>query len=266
MIIDSHAHIFPVSIAEKAVAGIGDFYGIKMNKSGDVKKLALECKKNRICKSLVTSTATKKQQVRPINLFLKNSQEENPLFFAFGTLSPEMTKKETDEEIEWMIENNLRGIKLHPDFQKTKADDPAMVYIAKRAAGKLPVLIHAGDSRFDYSNPDRIRGLLEKSPPKLCLIAAHLGGYTRWQEALAKLPVYENLYVDSSSSLYFLGKNDAVSIMEGYGYDRVLFGSDFPMWDQGEEIKRIKSLGLDAEKEEKIFYKNAKKLFNLTDA
>ena len=71
-IIDSHAHIYPAKIAEKATVAIGDFYDIKMEMpAGTSERLIEEGTKAGISKFVVHSCATKAQQVRSINEFIK---------------------------------------------------------------------------------------------------------------------------------------------------------------------------------------------------
>ena len=48
-----------------------------------------------------------------------------------------------------------------------------------------------------------------------------------------------------------------------YGEDRVLFGTDYPMWTGENEVPRLLSLGLSDEAYRKIFSENAIKLLGL---
>lgn len=260
-IIDCHTHVFPAKIAQRAVQAIGDFYDIPMTRTGAMNELYTEAKQAGVEKILITSTATKSEQVRPINDFLKISQDEYEGFFAFGTLFPEMPERDMEAEIERMVEMGMYGVKLHPDFQNIKADSDGMKRIARLVAGKLPVLIHAGDSRYDFSNPDRIRNLIESAPPEFILIAAHFGGYSVWDDASTKLVGYDNLYVDTCSSLEFLEPARALELIELYGEDKVLFGTDYPMWNYKDELARIERLGIAPDKLKKILYSNAENLF-----
>jgi predicted TIM-barrel fold metal-dependent hydrolase len=260
-VIDCHTHVFPPKIAKKAVLAIGDFYGIPMTHTGSMKELCAESKKYGLEKMLITSTATKSEQVTAINDFLKDSQDAHDTLFAFGTLFPGMDDYSMDAEIDRIIQMGLYGVKLHPDFQRVKADSDGMKRIARQVAGRLPVLIHAGDPRYDFSNPDRIRALVESAPPDFTLIAAHFGGYRVWDEAAAKLTGYDNLYVDTCSSLEFLEPARAVELIGLYGEDRVLFGTDYPMWNYDGELARVERLGLSPAVLKKILYSNAKKLF-----
>lgn len=260
-IIDCHTHVFPEKIARKAVDSIGEFYGIEMTRTGSMTELYDEAQSFGVSKMLITATATKNEQVRSINDFLYESQNKYEGFFAFGTLFPEMSRYEMETEIERLIQMGFYGVKLHPDFQCTPADSDGMKLIARLASGKLPVLIHAGDSRYDYSNPDRIRNLIESAPPEFTLIAAHLGGYSVWDEAALKLTGFDNLYVDTCSSLYFLEPERVIELINIYGEDKVLFGTDYPMWNYADEFEMITRLKLSPVIQRKILYENANSLF-----
>ena len=99
--------------------------------------------------------------------------------------------------------------------------------------------------------------------PKLICVCAHLGGWSEWAEAAETLSVYENAYVDTSSSLYALDRGEATRIIRCYSRDRVLFGTDFPMWNPSEELERFLALGLSGDEQEKILRKNAEDLLRL---
>ena len=94
-----------------------------------------------------------------------------------------------------------------------------------------------------------------KEVPNLQLICAHLGGWTTWERAAAEL-IGADVWVDTSSSLYALDAPTAVSIIRGYGVERVLFGSDYPMWTPGEEVARFLRLPLTDDEREKILWGN----------
>ena len=55
-------------------------------------------------------------------------------------------------------------------------------------------------------------------------------------------------------------KEKALKMIEAHGYEKYLFGSDYPMWDHQDELKRFDSLKLNEEKREAILYKNAERL------
>ena len=72
MIIDSHTHIYPTKIAEKATDAIGKFYDIKMEMpAGTAERLIEDGLEAGVDKFVVHSVATTPHQVRAINTFLK---------------------------------------------------------------------------------------------------------------------------------------------------------------------------------------------------
>ena len=72
-----------------------------------------------------------------------------------------------------------------------------------------------------------------------------------------------NFYVDCSSSFYYLKPETAKQIIREYGAEKVLFGTDYPMWSQRQEIEYFLSLSLDTNEINSILNINAKKIFGL---
>jgi hypothetical protein len=91
--------------------------------------------------------------------------------------------------------------------------------------------------------------------PGLDIIAAHFGGYSEWDEAENHL-AGRRIWVDTSSSLAFIEPERAVRLIEAFGADRVIFGTDYPMWDAREELERFYRLNLSPKQQEMILYKN----------
>ena len=100
--------------------------------------------------------------------------------------------------------------------------------------------------------------------PRLPVIGAHIGGYTIWQEAARQLAGrFENLWVDCSSSFFAMDVAAGRALIDAYGADRVLFGTDYPMWVPQHELARLRGMHLAPETERKILYDNAAALFGL---
>ncbi len=265
-IIDSHCHIFPEKIAQKATDSIDSFYQISesgvINGCGFVgtaKTLIKQCDASGVAKCLVTSVATTPHHAQSINTFIAKEVELFPeRFIGFGSLHPE--SESLEEDAQHLSELGLKGVKLHPDIQNFKVDDPRVIRIFDICNQKsLPVLLHTGDSRFDNSNPNRVEKIL-KMFPDLIIIGAHLGGWSVWEEATEKLYKYENFYVDTCSSFYALKREVAKRIIETYGTKKVIFGTDFPMWKQKDELDYLFSLGFNDEELQDILYNNLSKL------
>ena len=261
-IVDCHCHIYPDNIAEKASQGISMFYDMPVRYVGSVGNARRLADEAGITKSIVFSVATKPTQTRAINEFIASAvSQSGGRFVGFGTAHPDSEDIRTD--IEHLVSLGLRGVKLHPDTQGFKIDDYRCLKIYEICEEmSLPILMHTGDSRFDFSNPNRLKPVLEIFTG-LTMIGAHLGGYSVWKEACRELSGFENLYVDCSSSLYAMPPEEGARIIRSYGADRVLFGTDFPMWNPSVELERLYAVGLDEEELENILWKNANRLFKL---
>lgn len=252
-IFNMHAHIFPAKIADKAVESIGDFYDLAMHCQGTAEKLIEDGNTIGVEKYLVCSTATTAHQVESINNFVAKETTLHPELIGFGSLHPEYL--DIEKEIERIESLGLRGIKLHPDFQKFNIDDESVFPIYEAAEGRLPILFHTGDSRYEFSRPHRLLRVLDRFP-KLTAIAAHLGGYERWEEAEVYFG-HPRLYIDTSSSLAFLSADRVRDIIHRHGVPRVFFGTDAPMWRHADELARFNALGLTPEERRRILWDNA---------
>ncbi len=260
-IIDAHCHIYPDKIAQKASDSTGNFYGIPSLLDGKISTLLEKGKTAGIDHFIVQSVATTPAQVSSINKFIANAvADSNGLFTGLGTLHPDSEDIEAD--VNEILQFGLKGVKLHPDIQKFKIDDYRMLKIYELCEGRLPILIHTGDSRYDYSNPNRMVPIMEIYS-NLTVIGAHFGGWSIWEEATKKLHSYENFYVDCSSSLYAITPKKAKELIMSYGTDKVLFGTDYPMWEPETELERFMEIDLTKQQREDILYNNAAKLFNI---
>ena len=260
-IIDSHCHIFPELIAERASASIAGFYDDPVCCDGSLKTLLSLGEAAGITRHVVSSSATNPHQVSHINRFISDSVRLYPdRLTGLGSLHPDSPDIQTD--VDQILSLGLAGVKVHPDFQTVAVDDPRFFRLFECCQGKLPVLCHCGDSRFRYSNPVQIKRVL-KNFPDLTLIAAHFGGWTVWRDAVAQLYDSERIRIDCSSSLFTLGRAEATAFIRFFGAERVLFGVDYPMWIPADEVARFRALCLTEEEQDLILWKNASEVFQI---
>ena len=95
-------------------------------------------------------------------------------------------------------------------------------------------------------------------------MAAHFGGWRSWTRSLAQLQPESVLY-DTSSTLGMIDRELVLRFIDKIGPDRLIFGTDFPMWSPKEELNRFFSLGLSESDQQKILYGNFMKLLGLRD-
>ena len=264
-LIDAHCHIYPDPIARKAVGGISHFYGDLPfdTYDGTQHRLVESASAAGVEHNIVFSVATTPHQVHSINTYIANEQlASGGRFTGLGTLHLDSEDQEADlDEIEAL---GLHGVKLHPDIQGFQIDEPrAMEIFAMCEDRGLPIYVHTGDKRYDNSNPNRVKNVLEAFP-KLKFVGPHLGGWSVWEDALKVLPKYDNIIVDTSSSLYELDPDTARDIIRAFGSERVMFGTDYPMWPVSAELKHMEALGLTDEEYENIYWRTCANLFDIS--
>ncbi len=260
-IIDAHTHIFPGKIEKKAVKSIGDFYDVeKMSHGGTVEELLDSGKKIGVLKYLVFSTATKEEQVESINRFIISECKKHSEMIGLGTMHADY--EDFEKEIEYLKSEKVKGIKLHPDFQHFAINDKRLYPLYDcLSENNMFVLTHSGDKRYKFSNPEKLREMALLFP-KLNFIGAHFGGWSEWEAAkeLLNLP---NVYFDTSSTFGFEGGNIAKKMLEEMDKTHFFFGTDFPMWDHEEELKRFMELNLPDKVTEDVLYNNFANFYGL---
>ena len=262
IIYDVHTHIFPDKLAEKAVGNIGGYYGIHMQCPGTAD--ALEANLNELpnIKFIVSSAALKEESMKAGNDFLLGEAEKRSSFIPFSSFFPFMSVSDAEKELLRVKEKGSKGIKLHPDFQKFNIEDPHVIEIYKICLQlELPILFHVGDINTDYSTPTRVYNVANKLP-ELKIIAAHLCGYSVWDEA-ERVLIGTNVYTETSDALLCLEPERVVELIRKHGVDKVMFGSDYPLAAPADIFRQFDTLTLTEDEKEKIYRKNAEKLFIL---
>ena len=113
-------------------------------------------------------------------------------------------------------------------------------------------------------------GVMERHPD-LTLIMSHTGGALPYQSGRidknggrARLPQLPSTYLKrmftDTVSPHTLGLKFAI---EYYGIDYVMYGTDYPCWDPATALKLIAALNLSQQDQEKLFYKNARRILRL---
>ena len=259
-IIDFHTHIYPEPIAAKAAQSIRDFYQLRdVEQPGTVAQLLSRGRAAGISRYVVLPVAMKPAQTASINDFILSQVALHPEFIGFGTVHA-ATENMTDE-VQRIMDLGLKGLKMHPDFQLFVIGDPRLFPMYEMIQGKLPVIYHMGDPRYDFSHPKRLRHVLDLFP-KLQVVAAHFGGYSMYETGCEYLKDTD-CFFDISSSMMFMPEGVPETYIRKYGAERMVFGSDFPLWDPVQEVKRFMDLKLTEDEREQIAHKTAENLLNI---
>ena len=259
-IIDIHTHIYPDRIARKATDSVRDFYHIDgHNMDGTVDMLLRQGSQAGISQYVVLPVSNAANRVHSINEFILEQTRIHDNFIGFGTVHADMDAPL--EEVDWILSNGLRGIKMHPDSQRFPIDDPRLFPVYDMIEGRIPVLLHMGDPRYNYSHPVRLRKVIEAFP-KLEVIAAHFGGYSMFSTAQELLWDTDCIF-DISSAMMFMERGEAERYINNYGAERMAYGTDYPLWDPVKEVARFQSLDLTDDQFDQIAHKTAERILKI---
>ena len=186
MIIDFHTHTFPEKIAAQAIDKLSDNSGSKPYTNGMMNGLLSSMKKAGIDIAVVLPVATSPTQYETINrvAILTNEDTDKTGVLSFGGIHPD--NENYKDILTSLKENGVKGIKLHPVYQRVNFDDIRMERIVDKASELgLITLVHSGyDIGFpgsDEAVPKRIANVLKDVRPEK-LVLAHMGGWNCYDE------------------------------------------------------------------------------------
>lgn len=240
-IIDIHTHIYPATLARRAMAPAG-------RENDPYEKLPLSenllsrMREEDVALSVVSHVVTKPRNQRDVNRFAAEIRRSNLL--SFGGFHPDCDNPM--EELEILKDMRMAGVKFHPPFQMFSMTDPKYREIFKRInALGFPVLIHCGEAREPKPGIDLFpSGVLKIIDcfSDVPVILAHMGGRSEdpaEEKILLKMP--ENVFLDTAMSAEYQAPEEFERLAAAYGPERVLFGSDFPYGTQKGAIAYIKN-------------------------
>ena len=258
--IDFHCHVYPDAIAPRAADSIRKFYHLGDDyMDGRVETLLKYGTQAGVEKFVLLPVSLRPTNTRHINDFIIEEVAKQPRFFGYGTIHAGM--QDLCEEVEYIMDHGLLGIKMHTDCQVFPIDDPRLFPVYDMVQDKLPILFHMGDQRYNYSHPARLRKVLDLFP-KLQVIAAHFGGYSMYDTAAEELKG-KDCYFDVSSSLMFMEEGVAESYINRHGAERFVYGSDYPMWNPVVEMERFLRLKLTDSQKEQIAHITAENILGI---
>ena len=260
-VFDIHVHIYPDGIAEKAVRSIGDFYGgMQPQGNGLLSDCIRRMDEAGVERFAAHSVALSPHNVESINRFIMEIRSRHPdRIVPFAAIHPDM--EDMQAAVDGIVAQGFRGIKIHPDIQRFQVDGERAAPMVEAIAGRLPLLIHCGDPRFDNDGPQRILNLRRRFP-RQPIICAHFGGWSEWKQVNELLPG-NDLMIDTSSSLYMYPAAEAERAVRRFGAENVFYGTDYPMFTPKEELERFMRLRLSDREREDILWNNAARLFQL---
>jgi len=269
MVIDFHTHVFPEKIAKKTI----DFLAEKANGTpstdGTVLGLVENMKKGGVDLSVTLPVLTKPTQFDSVTRFAMEINQQGEFdgkkLISFAGMHPACD--DIKGKMKFLKDNGFKGVKIHPDYQGTRIDDDGYLEILSSAKDNdLIVVTHSGVD-------DGYLGEEVKCPPVLVkkvidrighskFVLGHYGAHKQWEDVLDLLCGLD-VYFDTAFTLHEINEQLFKNILDKHGEDKILFATDCPWRDMGDDVKIIKSFGLKDETLDKIFYKNAKKLLGI---
>lgn len=274
MIIDFHTHTFPDELAPKAILKLANKANLIPSSDGTITDLKRNMQKNNVDYSVILPVITNIKQTKKINdtaIYINNTESN---IISFGGIHPD--DENYKDELKRLKNNNIKGIKIHPDYQNTFFDDIKYINIIDYAFELgLMVIIHAGVD-IGYPNPvhatvNNILNVLNKLKNKGILILAHMGNWMNWEEVYDKLAGLD-IYFDTAFSigkipnredLKLLDEDLFIKIVKKHGADKILFATDSPWGYLSESIKALINFNLSDKEKNMIFGENAQKLLML---
>lgn len=221
------------------------------------------------------------------NEWLSKLQRDHDDILCFGNVhhdDPQMMG-----ELDRMFgEYRLKGMKMQPCMMLyTRLNDRRLFPAYERAqAENAPLVLHTGGDpqpgREIYGHPRDVDDIAAAFP-KLRIIMAHMGApfFGEAQEVVKK---HENVFTDLSFTIDYdesmklakrhkmtmvsgISKKEFIglagALVKGFGYERVVYGSDFPYASPKAAIKGLLELDIPDEAKEMILWKNATEILGL---
>jgi predicted TIM-barrel fold metal-dependent hydrolase len=259
VIVDCHTHVWPDAIAAKALGPAVPH--IERHGDGTERSLLATMAAAAVDRAICLGVADGPGRVDAVNRFAGSLK--TPLI-GFGSAHPSCSP---DALVESLEANGVRGVKLHPVFQRYRLDDPGLREILDTLQARFVVIAHVGEvgdkHGLGLSTPAMV-SQITRDFPRLDFIACHFGGYLALEEGedlVAGLPVF----VDTSwpPSLAGLDPGRIRRFIGKHGAERVVFGSDWPVANPASEIAAIEQLGLTTSETEAVLGGNLQRLLQL---
>ncbi len=282
MIIDFHTHTFPENLAGRAISKLAASSRARNYLDGTAGALQASMKEAGVDCSVLLPVVTRTGQQEDINrnAIEVNRHSKETGLISFGGIHPE--NEDYREILRGLSENGVKGVKIHPVFQRVAIDDIRYLRIIECASeNDMIVITHAGyDIGFpgeDFSSVSRIEKVLDIVKPRK-LVLAHMGGWDCWEEVEERI-VGRDVWLDTAFSLLPiepapgtvrgpeenppLTGEQFLRMVRRHGADRILFGTDSPWSGQKEMVAAVRGSGLDAGEQAAVLGGNGAALLGL---
>jgi len=196
-----------------------------------------------------------------------------PRILPFTSIDFSLSIEEIVRKLMLDIEKGAVGLKIHPIMQNISLKD-SKVRAAVEVYGmkKIPIISHCGINEYytkdkTYPHNPAYGDLMDfielaKDYPNYILIAGHAGGLSGGEMEILHEHCgdMENVYVDTTFRSY----SDIRKLVEYFGENRVLYGTDLPFSTHTGSIKQVeKAFPENADLRDKILYRNSAKILGI---
>jgi len=261
-ITDFHTHAFADRIFERAMNSLKAGSGIEPFHDGSLSGLTASMDQAGIWRSVVLSIATKPEQVDVIIDWSSSIASER--IVPFASVMP--TDANAARDVRRIAAAGIRGLKIHPYYQKFVIDDPVLDPFYRAVAESGLILVsHTGydvayPDREGLASPERTARMISRHPD-LCFVAAHFGGWEDW-DAVERHLIGKPVWLETSFLAEMCEREQARRMFLSHDPARLVFGSDSPWVGQAEELARLRALDLPAELLDAVLEKNASALLD----
>jgi predicted TIM-barrel fold metal-dependent hydrolase len=262
MILDTHTHAFPDSIAARAIARL-EVGNCKACHNGTISGLLRSMDAAGTDQSVICSIATKPEQFAPILRWSLSVASDR--LIPLASIHP--ADPDAVARVREVRDSGLKGIKLHPYYQDfdLAAESMNPLYEAVSASG-LIVIAHTGfDMAFPRdgrASPEKILSVTTRFP-ELRFVATHFGAWQDWA-AVENCLIGKPLMMEISLALEDLPVEVARRMILAHSPDHLLFGTDSPWGEPSEALRRLLALNLDDGLLQKILWGNAARILAIS--
>lgn len=281
MIIDFHTHVFPPEFREDRSLlfprepAFQSLYDSVQARLAGVDELLAAMDEDRVQKAVIFGFPWEDpENFRRHNDHVLEAVARNRDrligFCAFSPASPEGPK-----EAERCLEAGLSGVGELAVYGSDLCPDvagPLGEILTVCAKFDVPLLLHTNEPvghEYPGKSPMTLRGLYSfiKAYPTNRIVLAHWGGglffYRLMKREVGR--VLENVWFDTAASP-FLYRPEVYKVAgEILGFDRILFGSDYPLIRPGRYLAEMSVAGISGENLLKVTGRNAAELLRLEE-
>ena len=279
MIIDFHAHIFPPFFTEKRSALFIDepafesIYRSPQARAVEVGELLRSMDEEGVDKSVVFGFPWERaEHYRRHNDYIIEAVQQHPDrligFCCFSPLSPEGPR-----EAERCLLSGLSGVgelAVYDAGLSSRVTDALEEVMALCAQFDVPFLLHTNEPvGHDYAGktPMTLRQIdrFLRAYPSNRIVLAHWGGGLLFYALMKKevKEVLKNVWFDTAASPYLYIPDIYRIAGEVIGFEKILFGTDYPLLRPQRYLKEMASAGLSARSIEQITGLNAAHLLKI---